>query len=96
MEFKKGHQSRINDSKNQTETHSKNNSVVSNKRKCSAIKNRVFNEYECIKNKLIGTYRVILKNPVWNKNDILYERVHIGTYYRHIILHKAAIVLCTN
>jgi len=55
MEFKKGHQSRINDFKNQTETHSKSNSVVSNKRKCSAIKNRVFNEHECIKNKLIGT-----------------------------------------
>lgn len=49
MEFKKRHQSRINDSKNQTEKHSKIDSVVLNKRKCSAIKNRVFNEHACLK-----------------------------------------------
>jgi len=47
--LKKEYQSRINDSKNQTRTHSKSNLVVSNKRKCSAIRNRDFNEHTCIK-----------------------------------------------
>lgn len=40
-------------------------------------------------------HKVILKNSIWNKNDILYERVYIYTY-RHIILYKATIVLYTN